>query len=86
MLLLGKFGQLGYPWLDYFRAAAGVFGVGVRWGGEIGRAAAGICYGGYLARRNRPWCCWDLARGLLGEAKFAALLLKQSTIFFVFLF
>ena len=62
MLLLGKFGQLGYPWLDSFRAAAGVFGVGVRWGGEIGRAAAGICYGDW------PCCCWEIGRAAAGNA------------------
>ena len=53
------------------------FATGVTWQGEIGPGAAGIWHGGYLARRNRQCCCWDLPRGLVGEAKSAVLLLLK---------
>ena len=50
----GKFGQLGYPWLDYFRAAAGISGWGLV--GEVKLAvlllgfATGVSWRGEIGR------------------------------------
>ena len=49
-----KFGQLGYPWLDYFRAAAGISGWGLV--GEVKLAvlllgfATGVSWRGEIGR------------------------------------